>query len=260
VAVVSANALKAERDLDTFATKIVEQAIKAFDNRRDIPRDIPDVKESAVVGFSFKDVDTKRIVEAINGGKIKGVAIFSGSNNIKYTQDNTLLTMAQEFLMNDILCISEGEASVCLAKYGLLNPEQKQNSCGKGLKDLLPTLGDNIPAIIDWRMTDFLLALSNIEKKALKDYPIIACFAEANRSMEVVKALWTVATGVSTYFWPCLPVTGSPKAMNTMAELSNERFGSRLHVITEKIDARAKADLFIQSLKTPVAMSGKSWE
>lgn len=163
-------------------------------------------------------------------------------------------------MVNDILCISEGEASVCLAKYGLLNPEQKQNNCGKGLKDLLSTLGDNMPAIIDWCMTDFLLAISKIEKKALRDYPIIACFPEANRSMEVVKALWTVAMGVSTYFWPCLPVTGSPKTMKAIAKLCNEKFGSSLHVITEKIDARAKADLFIQSLKGPIAMSGKSWE
>ena len=78
--------------------------------------------------------------------------------------------------------------------------------------------------------------------------------------MEVVKAMWTVVTGVSTYIWPCLPVIGSPKTMKAITELCNEKFGSKLHVITEKIDARAKADLFIQSLKGPVSMSGKSWE
>ena len=260
VTLVPTEGLKRDQDLDAFALQIVEQAVKAFDNRRDIPRDIPDVKESAVMGFSSENVDIKKMVEAVNGGKINGVAIFAGSNNVKYTQDNVIVTMAQEFMANDILCVSEGEASVCLAKYGLLNPRQQQKNCGKGLTDLLSTLGDNMPAIIDWCMADFLLAIANVEKKALKDYPIIACFPEANRSTEVVKAMGTVATGVSTYFWPCLPVTGSPKTMKALTELCDEKFGSRLHVITEKTDARSKADLFIRSLKGPIAMSGKSWE
>jgi carbon-monoxide dehydrogenase catalytic subunit len=260
VTLIPANGLKRNQDLDTFARKIVEQAEKAFDNRQDIPRDIPDVKESAVMGFSMKNVDADKIVEALNSGKIKGITIFSGSNNVKYTQDNVIVTMAREFLANDVLCISEGESSVCLAKYGLLNPRHPEKTCGKGLTDLLSSLGENIPSILDWNGADFLPALLNAEKKELKEYPIIACFAEANRSMDVAKAMWTVAMGVSTYFWPCLPVTGSPNAMTALSDFCNDKFGAKLHVITEKMDPQAKADLFLRTLKGPIAISGKSWE
>ena len=260
VTLIPANGLKRNQDLDTFARKIVEQAEKAFDNRQDIPRDIPDVKESAVMGFSMKNVDADKIVEALNRGKIKGITIFSGSNNVKYTQDNVIVTMAREFLANDVLCISEGESSVCLAKYGLLNPRHPEKTCGKGLTDLLSSLGENIPSILDWNGADFLPALLNAEKKELKEYPIIACFAEANRSMDVAKAMWTVAMGVSTYFWPCLPVTGSTNAMTALSDFCKDKFGAKLHVITEKMDPQAKADLFLRTLKGPIAISGKSWE
>ena len=260
VTLIPANGLKRNQDLDTFARQIVEQAEKTFDNRQDIPRDVPDVKASAVMGFSIKNVDANKIVEALNSGKIKGITIFSGSNNVKYTQDNVIVTMAREFLANDVLCISEGESSVCLAKYGFLNPRQPKKTCGEGLKDLLSSLGENIPSILDWNGADFLLALLNSGKKELKEYPIIACFAEANRSMDVAKAMWTVAMGVSTYFWPCLPVTGSPNAMTALSDFCNDKFGAKLQVITEKMDPRAKADLFLRTLKGPIAMSGKSWE
>lgn len=260
IALIAADGLKRDQDLETFAGQIVDQSVRAFDNRGDIPKDIPEIKESAVMGFSAENVDVKKIVDAVKGGEIRGIGVFSGSNNVKYTQDNVVLTMAREFLKNDILCISEGEGSVCLAKYGLLNPEQQERHCGGGLRNLLSSIGGNIPAVIDWDITDFLLAMEGVEKKGLRDYPVIACFPEASRTMEVAKAMWTVAMGVSTYFWPCLPVTGSQKTMKALSDLCEDRFGAKLHVITEKLDPRAKADLFLRGLKGAVPMSGRSWE
>jgi carbon-monoxide dehydrogenase catalytic subunit len=259
VSLVLADGLKQDKDPDTFARQIVEQASKSFDNRADLSRDIPDVKETAILGFSAENLDVERIVQAVADGKIKGIAILSGSNNIKYTQDNVLATMARQFLAKDILCISTGEASVCLAKYGLLNPQRLEDHCGKGLTASLSSLGENIPPVVDWAGTDFLCALAGARQKSLKDYPIVAYFPEANRSLEVAEALWTVAMGVSTYFWPCLPLTGSPKVKIALSELCEKMFGSKLHVVTEKMDPRAKAELFLRVIEKPEALSGKPW-
>lgn len=259
VTLVAADGLQQDKDLDTFARQIVEQAGKAFDNRRDLARDIPDVKETAVLGFSAENLAVEKIVQAVRDGKIKGIAILSGSNNVKYTQDNVLATMARQFLAKDILCISAGEASVCLAKYGLLNPQRLEEHCGKGLTASLSSLGGNVPPVVDWASTDFLIALADAGQKSFKAYPIVAYFPEANRSLEVAKALWTVAMGVSTYFWPCLPVTGSPKAKKALTELCEKMFGSKLHVVTEKMDPRAKAELFLRALEKPAGLSGKPW-
>jgi hypothetical protein len=109
-------------------------------------------------------------------------------------------------------------------------------------------------------MTDFLLALAAGGGKALSDYPICGFFPEANRTAEVTKAMWTVAMGVSTYFWPCLPVTGSDKVQHALSDFCEQKFGSKLHVVTQKIDARTKAGLFLKTIEAPAEMSGKSWE
>jgi hypothetical protein len=36
-------------------------------------------------------------------------------------------------------------------------------------------------------------------------------------------------------------------------------FGSKLHVVTEKMDPRAKAELFLRALEKPAGLSGKPW-
>ena len=258
VKVVSVNGLKKKADLDGFAQEIVKTAEEAFDIRRDVARDIPTHKETAMMGFSSETLDAKKIVDALNNGKIRGIAVFAGSNNVKYTQDGEYVAMVEAFLENDILCISDGEASIGLAKYGFLNPEKDQ-ACGEGLKGLLSALGDKIPAVIDWNAVDFLLTLAGVESKPLKDYSIAAYFAEANRSAEVAKALAMVAMGVSTYFWPCLPVTGSPKTMKALETFCNDTFGAKLNVVTAKIDAPAKAKLFLKEIAAPPSVSGKEW-
>jgi carbon-monoxide dehydrogenase catalytic subunit len=260
VTVVPTDGLTQNADPDAFAQKIVEQAVQAFEMRQNITRDIPMVKESAIMGYSAADVDIKKIVKALDTGKIKGIAILAGSNNVKYTQDEVLVTVAKQFLANDILCISDGEASVSLAKYRLLDPARRDKDCGAGVNELLAALGENVPSVIDWRLTDFLLALAGTGNKALSDYPICAYFPEANRTAEVTKAMWTVAMGVSTYFWPCLPVTGSAKTQQALEGFCRDKFGAALHVVTQKIDARTKAGLFLKTIEAPETMSGKSWE
>lgn len=260
VTVVPTDGLRQSPDPDAFAQKIVEQAEHAYEMRQSITRDVPMVKESAVMGYSAADVDIKKVLAALETGKIKGIAILAGSNNVKYTQDEVLVTIAKRLLASDILCISEGEASVSLAKYRLLDPARRDKDCGAGVNELLAALGDNLPSVIDWRLTDFLLALAAAGDKALSDYPICAYFPEANRSAEVTKAMWTVAMGVSTYFWPCLPVTGSAKTQQALEDFCRDKFGASLHVVTQKIDARTKAELFLKTIAAPESMSGKSWE
>jgi carbon-monoxide dehydrogenase catalytic subunit len=259
-AVVSTDGLKREQDPGRFARQIVEKAKQASEFRRRIPRHVPEAIEYAVLGFSAETVGLEKIVEAMTRGKIKGIAIFSGSNNVKCTQDQETVSMATELLKNDVLCISEGEASVSLAKYGLLNPVQQGQLCGKGLLDLLASLGKKYPPVLDFGgsenggVTEFLLAIASVGKHALKDCPIVACFPEASRSTEVAEALWTVAMGVSTYFWPCLPVAGSPKTMEALTQGCMEKFGAALHVSTEKrLSPEAKAKMILRELSGEVS-------
>ena len=242
-------------DLSSFAKKIVEKAQEAFKARGEVSRDIPSIKESAVMGFSVKDIDVNKVGKAVMDGKIKGVAILAGCNNVKFTQDHEIVSIARELLKKDVFCVSEGCASVGLAKFGLLNPKQRDASCGKGLSALLSFLGRNVPAVVDLGscensgVTDFLLSLASAGKKPIKEFPMVACFPEANRTKAVARAAWTVAMGIPTYFWPFLPVTGSQKTIDALGGFCEEKFGARLHVVTQKMEYKEKVDLLVKSLK-----------
>lgn len=269
VLIVPIESLERRKDLNGLAKEIVEKARKSFEVRRDIPRDIPETKESAVMGFSVEHGDIKKIINALHRGMIKGIVIFSGSNNVKFTQDKEILTMAQEFLKNDIFCISRGEASVCLAKYGFLNPRQREKSCSKNLLDLLSSLGNDVPSVLDFGagdhggIIDCLLSIARIGKKDLKDLPIVACFPEANRSMDVTEAMWIVAMGIPTYFWPSLPVIGSPKTVTALSQFCKEKLGSELHLNTDKkMEPLAKANWVMKNLigKASPRLSGYAWK
>jgi len=76
-------------------------------------------------------------------------------------------------------------------------------------------------------------------------------------------ALSLVAMGVSVYFWPCLPVTGSPMTMDVLSKGFQEKFGASLHVLTDKkMEALTKAGIVVKALEgyQGPGMSGKSWE
>jgi carbon-monoxide dehydrogenase catalytic subunit len=250
VDLVQTEVLNRGGDLKGSARKIVEQAQKAFDGRRKVVRDIPDMKESALMGFSAKGLDMDKIAEAVKGKKIKGLALLAGCNNVKFTQDLEIVSLARELLKRDVFCVSEGCASISLAKYGLLNPQNRESSCGKGLSNVLSSLGKDLPPVVDLGscenggVTEFLLALG----KMPKELSLVACFPEANRTKAVARAAWTVAMGVPTYFWPFLPVTGSPKTTEALGDFSKKVFGAKLNVVTEKMASAEKADVLIKEL------------
>jgi hypothetical protein len=55
-----------------------------------------------------------------------------------------------------------------------------------------------------------------------------------------------VAMGVSTFFWPALPVTGSPKTAAALSNLCGEKFGARLIVHTDKkMEPLSKAKMIL---------------
>ncbi len=268
VPIISTETLKREKDSSRFARKIVEEAKKSHDFRQALPRDIPQVKEMASLGFSHHTLNVKTLFSGLQKGMVKGLVIFAGSNNVKYTQDQELAIMAQEFLKKGFLCFSKGEASIGLAKYGLLNPSLKGKYCGNGLSDFLSSLGKDVPSVVDIGggdgcLTDLLLEWTRIGKKEWKEYPMVICYPEANRSAEVTEALGWVAMGISTYFWPALPVVGSERVMDALTKFCSDKFGARLMITTEKkMEARAKANWILRSLagEEGYGISGKPWK
>jgi len=264
VKIIKAQSIKGLGSYDVEASSIIETAKRAFDTRSNVKKTIPAAKDSALMGYTSGQIDAGKIIKALDEGKIKGVALLCGSNNVKYSQDNETVVMAEHFLENDILCFADGEASITLAKKGFLKAGEK-GVCGDGLSGLLTDLGDDTPAIIDitcYGVTDLLIDLAGAAGKALSEYPVFACYPEANRTMEVTKALWTVAMGVPVYFWPALPVTGSAKMVTALSEFCTETFGAGFNIIARKrLTALVKAGNIVQEMTggEKKKMSGYEW-
>jgi hypothetical protein len=55
--------------------------------------------------------------------------------------------------------------------------------------------------------------------------------------------------GVPTYFWPYLPVTGSPETVEALGGFCEKTFGAKLNVVTEKMEVAEKADLLVKGLE-----------
>jgi hypothetical protein len=55
--------------------------------------------------------------------------------------------------------------------------------------------------------------------------------------------------GIPTYFWPFLPVTGSPKTVEALGKFCEEKFGAKLQVITQKMEYKEKVDLLMKALE-----------
>jgi hypothetical protein len=55
--------------------------------------------------------------------------------------------------------------------------------------------------------------------------------------------------GIPVYFWPYLPVTGSPKTVEILKQFCQEKFGAAFHIVTQKMGAREKVELIMKDLK-----------
>jgi hypothetical protein len=124
--VVPTEALKG-RNPEAFANEIVEKALNAFKFRRAIVRDIPEALESALMGLSAADLDVKKIAAALTGGKIR-----IGHEDEQCEIHRRRCDVAQEFLKDDILCISKARASAGEIRFRT-PPERKHCSLGVAL-------------------------------------------------------------------------------------------------------------------------------
>ena len=71
VAVVATETLKVKNP-DAFAKEIVEKAVNAFEFRRSVAKEIPEAKESALMGLSAAELDVKKIADALDRGEDQG--------------------------------------------------------------------------------------------------------------------------------------------------------------------------------------------
>ena len=120
------------------AKEIIRLAIDSYKNRDEAKISIPNKTNKVIAGFTleamldiFGKINAERpmkvVIDAIEAGEIKGVALFAGCNNLKGTHDANHTVMCEELAKNDVLMIGTGCALQAFAKEGYLNGEAVKN-------------------------------------------------------------------------------------------------------------------------------------
>ena len=210
----------AERAFEN-AKQVIQLAIEAYKNRNTDRIEIPELKQKVFAGFSYEQIlellskvspkdNLQYLVDKIKEGKILGIALFAGCNNLKIQHDYGHLTIAKEFIKNNILIVCTGCAAGAFARAGLLTPEATINYAGENLKEILTELGEKsgfgnpLPPI--WhmgscvdntRVVDFVTAIANKIGVDIMNLPVVASAPEAMSEKAVAIGTWLVTIG-----WP----------------------------------------------------------
>ncbi len=231
-----------EKHADEAARKIVEIAIAAFGRRDPKGVRIPDIKNTAVVGFSAEAIvgalslvnpdDTlKPLIDNVINGNIQGVCLFAGCNNPQSTQDESFQVIAKKLAAANVLLLATGCGAACFAKHGLMTGEATEQFAGPGLKAVLTAigkaagLGGPLPLVLHMgscvdnsRAVAVAVALANKLGVDISDLPVVASAPEAMSEKAVAIGTWSVALGLPTHLGTIPPVMGSQTVTKLITE------------------------------------------
>ena len=222
------------------AKEIIKTAIEAFPKRDKNKVFVPGHKTEAVVGFTTENIISalggtpKLLVDAIVGGKIKGVVGIVGCNNSKVKQDYNHVNIARELIKKDILVIGTGCWAIACAKAGLMRLDAMELA-GEGLKEVCKAL--NIPPVLHMgscvdcsRMLTLAGGLADYLGVDISDLPLVGSAPEWMTEKAVSIGTYFVASGVPVHLWPMPPITGSETVVKILTEDIKDLLGGYFFV------------------------------
>jgi anaerobic carbon-monoxide dehydrogenase catalytic subunit len=249
------------------AREIVALAIEAF-RRRDPRRvTIPDVKQTAIVGFSTEAIvaalslldaenPLKPLIDNVVNGNIRGIALFAGCNSTRTPQDGSFVAMAKKLAANNVLLLATGCGAGAFAKHGLMTQEATLEYAGAGLKGVLTAVGTAaglngpLPLVLHMgscvdnsRAVEVAVALANTLGVDLDDLPLVASAPEAMSEKAVAIGSWSVALGIPTHLGTMPQLLGSSTVTEILTERAKELFGGYFLV---ELDPEQAADKLLE--------------
>jgi carbon-monoxide dehydrogenase catalytic subunit len=222
------------------AKEIIKTAIEAFPKRDKNKVFVPGHKTEAVVGFTTENIISalggtpKLLVDAIVGGKIKGVVGIVGCNNSKVKQDYNHVNIARELIKKDILVIGTGCWAIACAKAGLMRLDAMELA-GEGLKEVCKAL--NIPPVLHMgscvdcsRMLTLAGGIADYLGVDISDLPLVGSAPEWMTEKAVSIGTYFVASGVPVHLWPMPPITGSETVVKILTEDMKDLLGGYFFV------------------------------
>lgn len=210
------------------AKAIVRMAVENFRNRNPQRVLIPGEPVSVTVGFSNEAIKNalggsfKPLIDLIAAGKIRGAVGIVGCNNPKVKHDYGHVTLAQELIKKNILCVETGCAAIASGKAGLLRPEAA-SLAGDDLRAVCESL--KIPPVLHMgscvdnsRILVLAAELGNALNVGIHKLPIAGAAPEWYSQKAVSIASYFVASGVYTVLGVMPRITGSPATVSLLTE------------------------------------------
>ncbi len=239
------------------ARQVINLAIAAFKRRNPKRVRIPQVKQTAVVGFSAEAIvgalsklnaedPLKPLIDNIANGNIQGIALFAGCNSTQAVQDNNFVTIARKLARNNILMLATGCGAGAMAKNGLMTQEATETYAGESLKAVLTAVGEAaglggpLPLVLHMgscvdnsRAVGVAVAIANKLGVDLDSLPLVASAAEAMSEKAVAIGTWSVTLGIPTHLGIVPQVTGSKVVTGILTETAQDLFGGYFIVETD---------------------------
>ncbi|MBI4857399.1 MAG: anaerobic carbon-monoxide dehydrogenase catalytic subunit [Acetobacterium woodii] len=228
------------------AELIIRKAIDAYKNRDDDRLSIPAEKNKVIAGFSAEAIidllgsinsedPLSPLIENIVNGKIRGIVLFAGCNNVKVKQDHNFVAIAKKLMAQNILILATGCGAGAFAKNSLMNSEATENYAGNTLKEVLTFLGFEaglnapLPPVLHMgscvdnvRSIDLAVAIANRLGVDLNQLPLVASAPELMSEKAIAIGSWVVTLGIPLHVGLTPPVTGSSLVTNVLtSELKN---------------------------------------
>jgi carbon-monoxide dehydrogenase catalytic subunit len=255
------------------AKDLVKMAVDNFTNRDPYKVFIPQVKQSAVVGYTCEQIighldgvansrtdvygSYKPAVDAIKAGVLRGAVAIVGCNNPRVRPDSAHFGIMKELLSNDILIVATGCAAQVAAKTGLMNKEAKK-FCGDGLRRVCELV--NIPPVLHMGACVDISRMMLLATGIAKDWgadttqiPVVGCAPEWMSEKAVAIANYVVSTGLDVYLGIEPQVKGSSQMMELITEGTRKITGAGFIINT---DPHALAASIINGIEAKRAALG----
>ena len=246
-------------DARRTAREIVVRAVEAFGRRDPARVQIPRHRMDLVAGFTNENLPHylggrfragyRPLIDAIAGGRIRGVVAVVGCNTARICQDSHHLALVRRLLAQDVLVVQTGCSAIACAKAGLLRPEAAVEYAGPGLQEVCAAVG--VPPVLHLgscvdnsrilAVCTALVAEGGIGSD-LSELPIAAAAPEAMSEKAVTIGLYAVASGVFTAFTPVPRVAGS-RVVRQYLEQDVERETGGRFLFTDDIEEAARGIL-----------------
>ncbi|MFX1588370.1 MAG: anaerobic carbon-monoxide dehydrogenase catalytic subunit, partial [Promethearchaeota archaeon] len=239
-----------------IGTKIVKEAIEAYENRNPNLVKIPKTTIKLMAGFSTEAIlealggTVQPLIDAIVAGKIRGIAAIVGCNNPKIKHDFNHVTLTKRLIEKDILVVQTGCAAIANAKAGLLVPEAADQA-GEGLKEVAKSLG--IPPVLHMgscvdisRILNVAAAIASVLNVDISDLPVAGAAPEWMSEKAVSIGAYVVSSGIFTVLGTIPPVLGSKGVTELLTKGLKDVVGASFAV---EPDPEKEAELIINHIE-----------